>query len=448
MSDTPLWDAVERFRARGRASFHMPGHKGNPPYDLGELFGHDLTEVEGVDSLYHASGPILKLERNYARLYGAKSSFLSAGGSTLCIQAMLALAAPRGKRVVLSRMVHASAVSAMALLGLEPCWIWPDTAQTAAQGLPGMALPVTVRQVSAALNACPDAAAVYLTSPDYMGQLEPVAGIAQLCRAAGVPLLVDNAHGAHLGLLPGWAHPMQQGADLCCDSLHKSLPVLTGGAMLHVGNSAYCGAARGAMALFGSTSPSYPIMLSADLALPYLRRRYAEEAAPVAAELARLRRAAAARGFAVASTEPMRLTLGFRGLGYTDQAFSRWLRGTVGVEPEFLEGGVCVLLASPRNTLDEIARLEHAVREIPPLDPLEPLRFLPQPPPVRMSLRQAVLSPRQTLPLTEGLLGRVAALPVSACPPGIPLMVPGEELTPALLSHLKKCGVKNLCVVK
>ena len=106
MSETPLWDAVERFRKKKRSAFHMPGHKYNPPYDMGVLFDHDITEVEGVDSLYHAAGPILKTEKNYARLYGSRASFLSAGGSTLCIQAMLALVAPRGKKVILSRMVH------------------------------------------------------------------------------------------------------------------------------------------------------------------------------------------------------------------------------------------------------------------------------------------------------------------------------------------------------
>ncbi len=447
MSETPLWDAVERFRKKKRSPFHMPGHKYNPPYDMGSLFDHDITEVDGVDSLYHAAGPILKTEKNYAKLYGSRASFLSAGGSTLCIQAMLALAAPRGKRVILSRMVHSSAVSAMALLGLEPYWIWPEVASSDQEGLPGMALPLTIRQISAALNDCPDAACVYLTSPDYMGQMEPVSAIAQLCRAAGVLLLVDNAHGAHLPFLQGWQHPIQQGADLCCDSLHKSLPVLTGGAMLHVANQELVPCARQAMALFGSTSPSYPIMLSVDLAYPYLKHHYAQEAAPVAAELGRLRRELRRQGFAIAQTEPMRITLEYRSLGYSDADFGRWLRSHR-VEPEFLEGGVCVLLASPRSTLKDLANMEKALRELPRLEPLKPLCFLPQPPPVRMPLRQAALAPRVVLPLGEKLAGRVAALPVSTCPPGIPLVVPGEELTPALIAHLKKSGVKNVCVVK
>lgn len=447
MSETPLWDSVERFRKKGRSPFHMPGHKYNPPYDMGSLFDHDITEVEGVGSLYHAAGPILKTEKNYARLYGSRASFLSAGGSTLCIQAMLALAAPRGRRVILSRMVHSSAVAAMALLGLEPFWVWPAVAQSPEEGLPGMALPLSVRQISAALNDCQDAACVYLTSPDYMGQTEPIAAIAQLCRAAGVLLVVDNAHGAHLPFLAGWQHPMQQGADLCCDSLHKSLPVLTGGAMLHVANQELVSCARQAMALFGSTSPSYPIMLSADLAYPYLKHRYAQEAAPVAAELGRLRRALRQQGFAIAQTEPMRITLEYRSLGYSDKEFGRWLRSH-GVEPEFLEGGVCVLLASPRSTLRDIANLENALRELPRKEPLKPLGFLPEPVPVRMSLREATLAPRVVLPLEEKLAGRVAALPVSTCPPGVPLAVPGEELTPTLILRLKKCGVKAVCVVK
>ena len=109
---------------------------------------------------------------------------------------------------------------------------------------------------------------------------------------------------------------------------------------------------------------------------------------------------------------------------------------------------MCVLLASPRSTLQDIANLENALRQLPKQEALKPLAFLPQPPPVRMTMRQAALAPRVVLPLGEKLVGRVAALPVSTCPPGIPLVVPGEEITPDLLLHLKKSGVKNLCVVQ
>lgn len=445
---TPLSQAIEAIQQQGRSPFHMPGHKGNAPYCFEDVFSLDLTEVEGADSLYQTTGAIAALEREYAALYGARASLISAGGSTLCIQTMLVLVARPGGKILLPRMVHSSAVAAMALLGLEPVWLWPQVAQTADEGLPGMALPLTPAVLAAGLEAHPDATAVYLTSPDYTGQMCDVAALADLCHSRGKPLLVDNAHGAHLGLLEGTLHPMAQGADLCCDSLHKTLPVLTGGALLHVGNEEYIPQAKAAMAFFGSTSPSYLIMLSIDRALPYLQTRYAGEAALVAAEIAALEETARQKGFALAARpcEPLRLTLGFGPLGYDDHTFGDYLRGA-GIEPEYLGGGVCVLMASPCNTPKDWARLRRAVEKIVPLPPLPPQVFLPQPPPGKLSLRTAMLGPRQTLPLSDAV-GRVAAAPLTACPPGIPLAVPGEEITPQVADRLKNSGIDRVVVVK
>ena len=267
---TPLFSAIDRLRRQGFSRFHTPGHKGRDCGFLTPVTPWDFTEVRGADSLFEASGPIAETEARCTALYRTGGTFLSAGGSTLCIQAMLALVRPLGGKLLLGRNAHASAIKTMALLDLRPVWLTQDLAPD------GFPAPVTPAQAEAALAAGGDYAGVYVTSPDYFGRLTDIAGLAEVCHRYGVPLLVDNAHGAELFFTGENRHPMALGADLCCDSLHKTLPVLTGGALLHVGATplaekyGFAGRAKEAMGLFGSTSTSYLILLSMDRLLPAL----------------------------------------------------------------------------------------------------------------------------------------------------------------------------------
>jgi arginine/lysine/ornithine decarboxylase len=190
MQQTPLYQALRAYLQRDAARFHMPGHKGAAFPPFGECLAFDITEVAGADSLFEADGPLLQTEEALASLYGARRTLLSAGGSTLCIQTMLALAAGEGQKVIAGRNLHLAAVNAMALLGVEPVFVYPDGSSGAGigGGLSRMAL-------EAALREHPDVAAVYITSPDYFGVLSDIPALAALCRAHGVPLLVDNAMG-------------------------------------------------------------------------------------------------------------------------------------------------------------------------------------------------------------------------------------------------------------
>ncbi len=265
MSQTPLYDFLKQYRAGGCSRLHMPGHKGNfPLLNQEDLCSLDITEIQGADSLFECGGILREAEKNAETLYHTARTLYSAGGSTLCIQTMLALVRPRGSKIILSRNSHKAAINVMALLGLQPVWLYPQKLDDTV--FPGIVTPSQIRD---ALAEHPDAAAVYLTSPDYFGICCDIRGIKTECEAFGVPLLVDNAHGAHLCVFEEM-HPVQQGADLCCDSAHKTLPALTGSALLHIGNPAFIPGAKETMSLFGSTSPSYLIMLSAELALNWL----------------------------------------------------------------------------------------------------------------------------------------------------------------------------------
>jgi len=440
---TPLLEAVRRYMEAAPARLHIPGHKGTAIPPVGDAARYDLTEVTGLDSLYHPEGPIAGTEARYTRLYGTSGTLLSAGGSTLCIQAMLALACAPGDKLLAARGVHTAAVNAMALLDLHPRWLYPPV-----DAATGLALAVTPGAVEEGLAAHPDARAVYLTSPSMFGVISDIKEIGEICRRHGVPLLVDNAHGAHLKFLSPSLHPMDLGADICCDSLHKSLPVLTGGALLHIGNPAFLSGAKERMALFGSTSPSYLILLSMDGALPYLEEQAAEDAAGVSSRMGVLAERARAGGFLLPPgvRDPFRLTLGFGGLGYSREDFAAQL-ARCRVEPEYLGDQVCVLMAGGPTAPGDYARMERLL-ELPPKGPPLPVAAFPSSPP-----RQA-LPPRQgtfaqTEPVSlDNAAGRVAGSTVTPCPPGIPLVIAGEVLTPELVEALKNSGNFRINVIK
>ena len=442
MYDTPLYQAVEDYVTRQMARFHTPGHKGVLPDPLAQAAPYDITEIRGADSLFEADGPIARTEERYTRLYHTQATLLSAGGSTLCIQTMLALIQPLGKKVLLGRNVHASAVSAMALLGLEPVWLYPDC--SSGEGLPGTVSPQLVQET---LEAQGDIAGVYLTSPDYFGVLGEMEAIAQVCHRHGVPLLVDNAHGAHLAFGEENLHPIHLGADLCCDSLHKTLPVLTGGALLQIGREEFVPAAKEKMALFGSTSPSYLIMLSADLCLSWLEGEGPRELRKTAQVVDWLKRLAQAKGFALpqGKTDPNRLALGFGAIGYTRTAFDSLLT-QYGIEPEYLSESYCVLLFSPQNPDEHINRVVQLIDSVRPGQPVVCPSQVPHPV-QEVSLRQAMLSPRETVSLEESQ-GRIAAQLVRRCPPGVPLVVPGERIDREVKNLLQSYGVCQVNVLK
>ncbi|MCL2857816.1 MAG: DegT/DnrJ/EryC1/StrS family aminotransferase [Oscillospiraceae bacterium] len=441
-----LFQAALTYASSGTSRFHMPGHKGvGLPYPgFGDIARLDLTEIAGLDSLYTADGVIREAERAYAELYGARDSFLSAGGSTLCIQAMLALALSPGDTLLITRGAHVAAVNSMALLDLHPEWILPDTDHET-----GLSLPVTPQQVAKGLEAHPQARAVYITSPTFFGAMADIQEIARVCKGFSVPLLVDNAHGAHLSFFSPNRHPMAQGADFCCDSLHKTLPVLTGGALLHMSRGDCEGRAREKLSLFGSTSPSYLIMCSMDGALDYLRTPKAgEEMREAAARLADIKQKARAIGYLISKGEgdPIRLTLSAVPLGYTGEQLGEYLRGQK-IEPEYAAGGYCVLMAGPFNSREDFGRLEQALETLPARQPIQKRQLELTLPERVLSVREAVFAPRTTLPV-EDVVGKVAGSLVAPCPPGIALVSAGELIDEQTARLLKNYGISQVNVLK
>lgn len=449
MQNTPLYNAMLEKIAEDLSRFHTPGHKGILPEPFAAAALYDFTEVDGLDSLFEAEGPILQTEKRYSALYETAGSFISAGGSTLAIQAMLSMVAHRGKKVLMSRNVHVSAINACALLDLEPVWIYPNIPEGDNPALPARIAPHLIDQM---LQKQTQVAAVFITSPNYYGQLEDIREIAKVCKKHSVQLLVDNAHGAHLAFLQGGLHPIAQGAAACSDSLHKTMATLTGAAMLHVGSAELLPTAKGHMALFGSTSPSYLIMLSVDMLLADLESgQYKKTLEKTVAELEALRCIAAQNGFLPLTTnaDPLKLTINFAAKCYGKEEFLAALK-TAKIEPEYTDAQNCVLMFSASNTAQDFERvnafLHKEVKAGPkPADAAQLGSFVP--PKRQMSLRSAIFAASEYTAV-EGCLGRTAAELISRCPPGMAITVPGEVVDEFTIQTLKNAHIKQLKVVK
>lgn len=440
----PVCDFVRRYTEKNTVRLHMPGHKGKPRLGFEPV---DITEITGADELFCPDGIIAESEAQAGALFGARTLY-SAGGSTLCIQTMLCLtaryAASKGERtrILAGRNAHRAFINAAALLDIDVCWLYPET--TASY----VSCPITARSVEEALLREKDITAVYITSPDYLGNMLDIAAIAEVCHRREVLLLVDNAHGAYLKFLPRSCHPMDMGATMCCDSAHKTLPVVTGGAYLHISHAApplLAQQAKTAMALFGSSSPSYLILQSLDAAndaMEDFRRELAAFLPKCAALKARLTQC----GYVLTGDEPMKLTLCPGKYGYTGVQLAKTLEGK-GLYPEFFDPDHVVLMLSPANTDKELARLEEVLRGI---ERQEPIREVPPslPHPRRVLMpRQAILSDSELLPISE-CTGRISVQTAISCPPAIPLVVCGEEIDCQVVECLRYYGIDTCNVVK
>ena len=437
MISTPIWDFSRDYAERNPARFHMPGHKGKAFLGCED---RDLTEIEGADDLYHPAGIIAESEANASKLFGWPTVY-STEGSSLCVRAMLALAytaAGRKGRVLAGRNAHKTFLSAAILLDFPIRWLWA--------GEDYLSCPVTPEQVERAiLEEREKPFAVYLTSPDYLGNMADIRGISRVCGKYGVRLLVDNAHGAYLKFLPESRHPMDLGADLCCDSAHKTLPVLTGGAYLHFREEEMRGKVKDAMALFGSTSPSYLIMQSLDRANPYLEglpQRLRTFAPWVAALKDRLLE----RGLTLGGEEPLKLTWMTRPWGYTGTEIAEILEKK-NLICEFRDEGHIVFMFTPENDPWELEKLSRAICQIPRREALPDEAQQRVEPKAACSPRQAVFGERERIPVGESA-GRILANLSVSCPPAVPIIMCGEEIEEAIIPRLRALGWAFVEVVK
>lgn len=443
--DTPICDFVQSYAESSALRLHMPGHKGSTFLGMEHL---DITEIDGADSLYEADGIIRESEENASALFGCPT-YYSTEGSSQCIRAMLYLAMQHAKmwgqqpRIAAARNVHKTFLSACALLDLDVLWLYPEKTDSY------LSCDIRPEMLDAVLQDMPQKpTAVYLTSPDYLGNLADIARIAEVCHRHGILLLVDNAHGAYLRFLKPSMHPIDLGADLCCDSAHKTLPVLTDGAYLHLSPAmpkALCDQVKNALALFGSTSPSYLILQSLDGANAYLEDygRKLHEYLPV---IGGLKKDLEDAGFRLYGQEPLKITIKAKAYGYTGKELARYLL-THHMVCEFADEDYLVLMVTPEISQTDIKRLRDVLLALPRKAPLQHCAPAFQAGKKVLTIRDAMLAPTVSIPVSESE-GRILANPSVGCPPAVPILVCGERIDRHAIDCFRYYGINSVTVVK
>lgn len=442
--NTPIADFVKNYAYDDYVRFHMPGHKGNAFLGC-ETF--DITEVKGADALYEADGIIAESEKNATALFGTGRTLYSTEGSTQCIKAMLYLAMTLKKSnkkpyVIAARNAHKAFLHAAALLDLEVVWLWPDEMHSLCS------CEITVRQIEEELKKQQEMpVAVYLTSPDYLGGQVDIKEIAEVCHKYGTILAVDNAHGAYLHFMEKPMHPIDFGADICCDSAHKTLPVLTGGAYLQISSSApshFLENAKQAMALFGSTSPSYLTLMSLDLCNEYLADKYYLKLQATVDNIERTKETLCSNAWQVEETEPLKIVIKSPAIA-TGEGMANMLRRKQ-IECEYADKNYIVFMITPENSYENLKYLAEALGENT-LGASENHTLQPVKSRQIISIRQAMFSKQEKVSV-ENAKGRICASPTVGCPPAIPIVVSGEVITDEAIELFRYYGIREVAVVK
>ncbi len=441
---TPICDFVRTYAQKKGTRLHMPGHKGKSFIGCECL---DITEIIGADSLYEANGIIAESEENASELFGCKT-FYSTEGSSQCIRAMMHLvtlyAREKGEklRVLAARNVHKAFLYAAAVLDTDVDWLYGE-----GDLLSCAVTACDIEKYLAKAEKLPHA--LYVTSPDYLGNVADIAGIADVCRRYGVLLCVDNAHGAYLKFLPVSEHPIDLGAHICCDSAHKTLPVLTGGAYLHIAMDApafFAERAKDSLSLFGSTSPSYLILQSLDAANMYISDGYMERLGEYCLSVMEIKDKLRIHGYLLYGNEPLKITLRAKAYGYLGTELADVLRES-GYECEFADPDYFVLMLTPEIKREELDRMCDMLCAIPAKAPI-----FERPPKIKcgerkLSIKDALFSPAERVDAKDAV-GRALASPSVGCPPAVPIAVCGEALDENAVRCFGYYGIEKVSVVK
>ena len=460
-SRTPYLDALLAYAARDPGRFHIPGHKGGPGADpaLAEAVSEralalDIPAlIEGID-VGPDPTPFELAQRLAAAAWGARRSWFLVNGASQGNHAACLALRHAGRRVVVQRNIHSSAIDGLILAGLEPAFVAPELDPEL-----GLAHCLTPDALADALAEAKDAVGVLAVSPTYFGAVADVPGLARAAHDRGVPLVLDEAWGAHLRFsdaLP--ASALESGADLVLSSTHKLVGSLTQSAILHLGQGELIDDAvvDRSVTLLESTSPSALLSGSLDAARRHAALRGSELLAETVGALEHVRdevreidgldvldeRLAGRPG--VHAYDPLRLAVDVRGTGATGYRVAELLREADDINLELATDTVIVaifgigepaaqsarrLVAALRRVTEELGAEEH--------EPARP--FAPPPPwgPLERSPREAFLAPQEAVPL-ELAEGRIAAESLAAYPPGIPNVLPGERIGAETLGFIRE----------
>lgn len=442
--NTPICDFIDEYVENKTLRLHMPGHKGE---SFVGLENRDITEIKGADSLFEASGIIRQSEQNASKLFDC-NTFYSTEGSSLCIRAMLYLTLLYARKndkkplVLAMRNVHKTFLSAVALLDFDVEWMYGEQDTY-------LSCNISKESLDQKLSLTKEKpVAVYVTSPDYLGNIADVKGLSEVCKKHDVLLLVDNAHGAYLKFLDSSCHPVDLGATMCCDSAHKTLCTLTGGAYLHIAKDAdlmFCDNAKSALSLFASTSPSYLILQSLDLTNKYISTDYKEQLSTFARAVCKLKKSLENYGYTLVGQEPLKITIATKAYGYSGYDFAQVLR-SYNIECEFCDPDFVVLMLTPLlniNSLDYLKEVLQKVERLQKISTKPPKLNRPQ---RLVSIREAMLSNGEKVRVKNSV-GKVVKSTSLSCPPAVPIVVCGELIDETALECFEYFGISECEII-
>ncbi|MGQ5178740.1 aminotransferase class I/II-fold pyridoxal phosphate-dependent enzyme [Bacillus halotolerans] len=450
--NTPLYHALIQHARRNSHSFHVPGHhNGDVFFDEAKtiynpLLTIDLTELSGLDDLHHPSGVIKEAQDLVSQLYGSAESFFLVNGTTVGNLAMILSVCDPGDTILIQRNCHKSVFHAVDLAGAEPVYLAPDIDEI-------MHVPthVPLDTIKEALKAYPNAKGLVLTNPTYYGHSADLTEIILEVHQYGIPVLVDEAHGAHFVLgEPFPASALQMGADIVVQSAHKTLPAMTMGSYLHL-NSNKIERNRVADYLnrLQSSSPSYPIMASLDLARAYLQHMIEEQKLPdVLQHIQLIKQTFDSLAYAEAVepanqriiTDPLKLTIRSK-CGHSGFTLQKILE-RVNIFTELADENQ-VLLVLPlggkqRIDSETIKKIDHEIEKTPtdqmnvsPEWEAQPITVMPYPKKVLNTLQKEYVG-------FDKAAGRLNAEDVIPYPPGIPMIMAGERITRESVQKLSR----------
>ena len=437
----PLYDVLKKRNDAGTIRFHMPGHKGKniPESPLGSSCAIDFTELYGTGNLYDGVYPIADAEKLCAKAWGVPNAFFLTGGATMGIHTMLSLVRGRGKKILVDRGCHKSVYNAMGLLDLEPAYIYPELDEKH-----GVAKGYTPEQVEAILDKV-DASAFILTSPTYYGITSDIKGISRVCRKKGVLLLVDEAHGAHFPFVEDRECAVKLGADLAVCSLHKTLPALGQAALLTANDAFSDYEIRQKMSVFGTSSPSYQVMASIDLARDFMENEGEKICKEHIATLGQIRDIINKRGVFTAldvkDGDPLRLCVMTSGAGISGYLAARILEEEYNVVCEMADERQVLFIITPADTEEELSILLNSITALEKRAgcPIKTETLLCKSPKRSLAPGEVMKREMERVMLKDAV-GRVAAANISPYPPGIPVIAMGEVIEEEFLPYLYHNG--------
>ena len=452
-----LYDRLKEYNSSDMYPYHMPGHKRRAWGELPEsMYSMDITEITDFDNLHDADGIIAKLQIQAAQMYHADESFYLINGSTAGILSAISCAVSQGGRILMSRNCHKSSYHGAYLRELGISYLYPSYHEKC-----GILEAISPKQVEEALEQTPDVQAVLIVSPTYEGRIADVEAIAEIVHAKGIPLIVDEAHGAHLGLAEGFAkNSCQCGADLVIHSVHKTLPSLTQTALLHVnGNLIDRDKLRRFLRIYQTSSPSYLLMGSIDNALHQIETQ-GEDAFRSFKEncIQMMHRLSDCKNLTFLPMDGVhqdfgKLLISVRDTELTGKQLFDILRDRYHLELEMAAGDYALAMFTINDGTEAYTRMVQALLEVDKSVSKAP-GFTERMPLLDRSIFDEVSgktlweawdAPMEFVELQESV-GRCAAEFVNLYPPGIPLLVPGELIREECYSEIKKAYEQGLMV--